>query len=378
MRSHLPTCLLLALLFTLPGCSNDADNTMLPADPDDRGTAVGANHVFAANGGLAWSGVTGEAIGKSSSTPAAGTGLIAMHVPDGATRVLDPTPPVLITLSHDGSRVYYVADLPPADGDSVTLRRITLSGGGAPEQVVPAGPEGSLMSYAVSADQNWVAWSVSGSDPFDPPTLRLRQLSTGAITDVGLGSPVVLSPGGDFLIFQPNPGSLALKLWVRANGNVSDYGPVTPIGAGPAAWSWDGPNPQDQKVAYIVPPRDLFVARPQVGGIPQLIDRAPDSLDVAPPVWSLDGQRIAVFGSRPAANGNYINHPLFVADLGVVHGTQVATGTTAPGGVAISASGLQVVELYGEQLYVADVHGLAPVVGAAAPARAGPARRSSR
>lgn len=376
MRSHLSGCLLIALLFALPGCSKDADNSTLPTNPDDRGTAVGANHVFAANGGLAWSAVTGEVIGKSSSTPAAGIGLIAMHVPDGATRTLDPTPPVLITLAQDGSRVYYVADLPPADGDSVTLRRRTLSGGAVPEQLVPAGPEGTLMSYAVSADQNWVAWSVSGSDPFDPPTLRVREISTGAITDVGLGSPVALSPGGENLIFQPNPGSLALKLWVRSNGNVSNYGPITPIGAGPAAWRWDA---NALKVAYIVPPRDVFVARPELGGIPQLIYRAPDSLDVAQPVWSPDGQRLAVFGSRPAANGNYINHPLFVADLGAVAGTQVATGTTAPGGVAISGNGLQVVELYGEQLYVADVHGLALATRAStgSATRSGLARRGS-
>jgi hypothetical protein len=324
--------------------------------------------VFAANGGLVWSGVTGEVIGASSATPAAGTGLIAMHVPDGATRVLDPTPPVLISLAQDGSRVYYIADLSPADGDSVTLRRVALTGGSTPQRLA-ASPEGSLMSYAVSADQNWVAWSVTGDDPFAPGTLRLLEVATGAITDVGLGSPVALSPGGEYMIFQPDPGSLALSLWVRSSGSSTPYDPVTPIGAGPTSWRWDS---NALKVAYIVPPRDLFVARPELGGIPQLVYRAPDSLDVAPPVWSPDGQRLAVFGSRPAANGNYVNHPLFVADLGAATGTQVANGTTAPGGVAISANGLQVVELYGEQLYVADVHGLGLI--ATSRARTGPAR----
>lgn len=369
MRSSIPACLLLALLFALPGCSEDADNSTLPPPVDERGTAVGLNHVFGANGGLVWSGVTNEAIGASSATHVAGTGLIAMHVSDGATRVLDSTPPVLITLGASGSHVYYVADLPPADGDSVTLRRIALTGGGTPQRLA-ASPEGSLMSYAVSEDQNWIAWSVTGDDPFAPGTLKLLQVSTGAITDVGLGSPVALSPGGEQMIFQPDPGSQALKLWVRATGIASDYGPVTPIGGGPPSWRWDS---QTLKVAYIVPPRDLFVARPELGGIPLLVYRAPDSLDVAPPVWSPDGQRLAVFGSRPAANGNYINHPLFVADLAGVTGTQVANGTTVPGGVAISANGLQVVELYGEQLYVADVHGLGLVATSRTGTRAHPA-----
>ncbi len=362
MRSHLPACLLLLLLFAVSGCSEDADNSTLPTDPDDRGTAVGANHVFSAQGGLAWSGVTGEAIGASSATPAAGTGLIAMHVPDGATRVLDPTPPVLITLGASGSHVYYVADLPPAQGDSVTLRRVALTGGGSPQRLA-AGPEGSLMSYAVSEDQNWIAWSVTGDDPFAPGTLKLLEISTGAITDVGLGSPVALSPGGEQMLFQPDPGSQALKVWIRSNGNVADFATGVPIGAGPPSYRWDS---QTLKVAYLIPPRDIFVARPELGGIPQLIYRAPDSLDVAPPAWSPDGQRLAQFGSRPAANGNYINHPLFVADLGVVTGTQVATGTTTPGGVAISANGLQVVEMYGEQVYVADVHGLGSVARSSA------------
>jgi hypothetical protein len=191
---------------------------------------------------------------------------------------------------------------------------------------------------------------------------------------VGLGAPVVLSPGGEYLLFQPDPGSQALKLWVRASGIATDYGPVTPIGAGPTAWRWDA---NTLKAAYIVPPRDLFVARPELGGIPVLVYRAPDSLDVVPPVWSPEGQRLAMFGSRPAANGNYVNHPLFVADLGAATGTQVATGTTSPGGVAISANGIQVVEMYGEQLYVADVNGLGLVARAPAAARAAPARRSS-
>jgi hypothetical protein len=363
---------LLLLLLVLPGCSKEADNSVSPPPTDARGTAVGANHVFAANGGLEWSGVTNETVGASSATPAAGTGLLAMHIPDGAIRVIDPVPPKLITLAQDGSRAYYMADLPPADGDSVVLRRVALSGGGAPQRLA-AEPEGSFISYAVSADQNWVAWAGAGDDPFAADTLWLLEVATGARTKVGLGVPVVLSPGGEYLLYHPDPGSQALKLWVRASGISSDYGPVIPIGAGPPAWRWDAGA---LKVAYIVPPRDLFLARPELGGIPVLVYRAPDSLNVIPPVWSPDGQRLAVWGSRPAANGNYVNHLLYVADITALTGVQVATGTEPPGGVAISANGLQVVELYGENLYVADVHGLASL-SATARAR-GPARAVRR
>jgi len=96
----------------------------------------------------------------------------------------------------------------------------------------------------------------------------------------------------------------------------------------------------------------------QVSGLPVLVYRATDDLDVIAPAWSPDGQRLAVWGSRPAANGIYTNHILFVADITSNNGVEVAYGSQQPGGVALSGGGLKAAALFGEQLFLSDVHGL--------------------
>jgi len=356
MRSFIPALLILVLA----GCSNDSDDPVAPPTTDARGVQVGADHAFAANSSLAWSDMTAEVIGPASATPAAGNGLLAMSTSSGATRVLDGHEPVSVTVSNDGHRAYYIVDLPPAEGDSVTLRTVVIHGSGSPTRIA-ACPEGSVMSYAVSGDQNWVAWAAGPGDPGTADTLRLTHIPTGAITVLGVGSPVVLSPGGEYLLYRPNPSSQALRLWVRANGNDDVYDPGIPVGAGPTAWRWDTTAPGGLKAAYLIPPRDLFLARPELGGIPVLVYRAPDELDVIAPAWSPDGQRLAVWGSRLAANGNYTNHILFVADITSNTGIEVAYGSQLPGGVALSGGGLKAAALFGEQLFVSDVHGLSLV-----------------
>jgi hypothetical protein len=353
MRSFIPAFLILLLA----GCSNDSDDPVAPPTTDARGVKIGADHTFAANSSLAWSDMTAEVIGPASATPAAGNGLLAMSTTSGATRLLDGHEPVSVTVSNDGHRAFYIVDLPPAEGDSVTLRTAVIHGSGSPTRIA-ACPEGSVMSYAVSADQNWVAWAAGPGDPGTADTLRLTYIPTGAITVVGVGSPVVVSPGGDYLLYRPNPGSQAMHLWVRANGNDAEYTQVVvPIGAGPAAWRWDSNTPGGLKVAYIVSPTDLFVAR-DIPGLPVMVYRASDELDVIAPAWSPDGQRLAVWGWRLAANGNYTNHILFVADITSNTGVQVAYGSQVPGGVALSGGGLKAAALFGEQLFVSDVHGL--------------------
>jgi hypothetical protein len=355
MRSFIPALLILLLA----GCSNDSEDPLTPPVTDARGVKVGADHTFAAYSSLGWSDMTAEVVGPASATPAAGNGLLAMSTTSGATRVLDGNEPVAVTVSNDGHRAFYIVDLPPAEGDSVTLRTVAIHGSGLPARIA-ACPEGCVMSYAVSADQNWVAWAAGAGDPGTPDTLRVMHIPTGAITVVGLGVPVVLSPGGDYLLFQPNPGSPAMRLWVRATGIDGEYDQVVPIGAGPAAWRWDTNAPGGLKVAYIIPPRDLFVAR-DIPGLPVLVYRAPDELDVIAPAWSPDGQRLAVWGSRLAANGNYTNHILFVADITSNTGVEVAYGSQLPGGVALSGGGLKAAALFGEQVFVSDVNGLALV-----------------
>ena len=92
--------------------------------------------------------------------------------------------------------------------------------------------------------------------------------------------------------------------------------------------------------------------------MPVMVYRAPDDLDVIAPAWSPDGQRLAVWGSRLAANGNYTNHILFVADITSNTGVEVAYGSQLPGGVALSGGGLKAAALFGEQVFVSDVNGL--------------------
>ena len=355
MRSFIPALLILLLA----GCSSDSDDPVSPPVTDARGVKVGVDHVFAANSSLAWSDMTAEVVGPASATAAAGNGLLAMSTTSGATRVLDGNEPVSVTVSNDGHRAFYIVDLPPAEGDSLTLRSVVIHGSGVPTRIT-ACPEGSVMSYAVSADQNWVAWAAGPGDPGTADTLRLIDVATGAITLVGVGSPIVLSPGGEYLLYQPTPGSPAMRLGVRANGNDSDYDNPVPIGAGAAAWRWDTNAPGGLKAAYIIAPRDLFLAR-DIPGLPVLVYHAPDDLDVIAPAWSPDGQRLAVWGSRPAANGNYTNHILFVADITSNNGVEVAYGSQLPGGVALSGGGLKAAALFGEQLFLSDVHGLSLV-----------------
>jgi hypothetical protein len=295
-----------------------------------------------------------------------------MSTTSGATRVLDPNEPVLVTVSNNGHRAFYVVDLPPAQGDSVVLRRVLVHGSGAPARIATC-PQGCVMSYAVSADQNWVAWAAGAGDPGTPDTLRLIDIATGAITVVGLGAPVALSPDGEYLLYQPNPSSHALRQWVRANGNDAPYDNPVPVGAGPGAWRWDSNAPGGLKVAYIISPRDLIVARTELGGVPAMVYRAPDELDVIAPAWSPDGQRVAVWGSRLAANGNYTNHILFVADITANSGVEVAYGSQVPGGVALSGGGLKAAALFGEQVFVSNVNGLSLVAAKRATnARAAP------
>ena len=220
MRSFLPALLILVLA----GCSNDSNDPVAPPTTDARGVKVGADHAFAANASLAWSDMTGEVVGPASATPAAGNGLLAMSTTSGAVRVLDGNEPVSVTVSNDGHRAFYIVDLPPAEDDSVTLRSVVIHGSGVPARIA-ACPQGCVMSFAVSADQNWVAWAAGAGDPGTADTLRLTHVPTGAVTVVGVGAPVVLSPGGESLLYRPNPGSPAMRLWVRASGNDAEFDP---------------------------------------------------------------------------------------------------------------------------------------------------------
>jgi hypothetical protein len=300
--------------------------------------------VFAHASPLVWSAVTNEVVGFSSPTPAAGTGLLAMRIGDGVVRVLDPVTPQLLALSPDGALVYYVVDLPPASGDAVVLRRRPI-GGGAPDSLGGA-PDGTPITFVLSLDGDWLAWGRAGADPFDPGPLVLRQLSTGDTLDVGVGTPVAIAPDGSALIFRPNPGSPALKLWIRATRTESDFNLGFPVGAGPPAWRWDATGL-----------RMLFVDANTVRhfnhdlGTTVTVFTSPWNLDVRPPFWSPDGLSAAAWGNKPAASGNYTDHILDVVNLGAKVGVPVATGIEDPGAVTFSQDGAHVAQLFGERLY---------------------------
>jgi hypothetical protein len=347
MRRLLP---LLSLLLLAASCSSDggAKNPVIPPASNTRGTAVGPDHVFAHASPLVWSAVTNEVIGFSSPTPAAGTGLLAMRGSDGVVRVLDAATPLALALSSDGARVYYVADLAPASGDSMVLRRRALQGGAA--ELLGSAPDGTPISFVLSLDGDWLAWGRGGADPFDPGPLTLRRLSTGDTIEVGVGAPVAIAPDGSQLVYRPDPGSPALRLWSRATRTETSFDSELPIGAGPPAWRWDITG---LRALYISGARSVVHFNHDLGTSVTVFN-SPWDLDVQPPFWAPDGQHAAVWGRKPAASGNYTDRVLDVVDLGVPIGFPVASGSEDPGAVTFSADASLTAHLYGERLYQAN------------------------
>jgi hypothetical protein len=362
--------LALACAVALASCSTTSDNSVGPPPFNPRGTAVGPDHVFNAASPLAW-GTSNEVVGFSSATPAAGSGLLAIGMGSGVVRVLDPATPLAMAMSDDGAEVVYVADLPPADGDSTVLRRLALAGGAATR--VAACADGCFITFALSHDGNWVAWSGTGSDPLEPDTLRLVELATGDITTVGLGAPVALAPDGSQMLYRPDPGSPALHMWTRAGGTDDSFDPGFPTGAGPAAWRWDA---QGLRALYIEAPRKLHLTNPGLGT--DTFTLLPDDLDIRPPIWSPDGSHAAVWGSRLAPSQNYTEHNLYVVNLSSHAVTDVASGSEAPGAVAFTVSATRVAYLYGERLYTNPVSATAATLAPGTAVQRGTAAPASR
>jgi len=359
MRRLLP---LLPLLLLAASCSSKDENSnpIAPPASDTRGTAVGPNHVFAHASPLAWSPVTNELLGFSSPTPVAGTGLLALRVSDGIARVLDPATPQALALSPDGATVYYVADLPPGSGDAVVLRRRAVAGG-APDSLGGA-PDGTRVSFVLSNDGNWLAWGRAGADPLDPGPLVLRQLWTGDTLDVGFGSPVALSPNGSLLIYRPDPGSPALRLWNRATRQETPFDTQLPVGSGPAAWRWDATG---LRALYLNGPRAVRHFNYDLGTTVTVFS-SPWDLDALAPFWAPNGLKAAVWAHKPAASGNFTDHVLNVIDLAAKVGMPVASGTEDPGMATFSADGAHTAQMYAERLYASNGTPVAPMLAARA------------
>jgi len=348
---------LLPLLLLAASCSSkSADNPVSPPVNDAHGTAVGPDHLFAHASQLVWSAVTDEVIGFSSPTPAAGTGLIAVRVGDGSTRVLDPATPLQLALSPDGAAVYYVVDLPPADGDSVVLRRRPISGG-APEPL-GAAADGTPITFVLSLDGDWLAWARAGANPLDPGPLVLHHLSTGDTLEVGVGSPEAIAPDGSQVIYRS--GS-ALRLWVRATRSESDVVLGIPAGTGPPAWRWDA---NGLRALLVDVNRQVKLFNYPLGTI-TTVYTSPLDLDGSPAIWSPDGLAGAVWASKPAASGTYTSHVLEVFDIGAKVGVPVASGVEEHGAATFSSDDSRIAQLFGERLYVAN----AATTGIPVPAR---------
>jgi len=349
MRRLLP---LLPLLLFAASCSKDADNPVVPPVNDARGTAVGPDHVFSHASPLVWSQATNEVIGFSSSTPAAGTGLLALSVGDGVVRVLDPATPQALALSPDGAAVYYAVDLPPASGDTVVLLRRPLAGG-APE-LLGSAPDGTPISFVLSLDGDWLAWGRAGSDPLEPGTLTLRHLTTGDTIEVGAGSPVAMASDGSQIVYRPDPTSPALRKWTRATRQDADFDPAFPIGSGPPTWRWSGSDPSTLNdrgsPAHMVALRQFLPS----GDTDFPSFSSADEIVVGPPFWSPDGSRGAAWTRRPSASGNYSTYMLNVFDLPVGVGVVVASGIDEPGGATFSSDASRIAQLFGERLFVSN------------------------
>ncbi len=269
-----------------------------------------------------------------------------------AGRVLDPATPLQLALSPDGATVYSVVDLPPANGDSVVLRRRPVSGG-APEQL-GAAPDGTPITFVLSLDGDWLAWARAGADPMDPGPLVLRHLSTGDTLEVGIGTPEAIAPDGSQVLYRPDPASSALRWWDRAARTDSPFNPFFSTPAGPAAWRWSGSDPSALWDHGSPAVSVVWTQFHNLGsGTTYLsVFQSADTIDVRPPFWSPDGSRAAVWTRRTSRFAT--EHLLYVFDVFGALRAVVATGTDEPGAATFSSDASRIAQIFGERLFVSN------------------------
>lgn len=368
MLRLLPLALLLA---TLASCSSPADNSFLPDAPDARGTPLGPAGAFSATTSLAWSAATNELVGQAPSGGGNTGALVAMNAATGALRPLDADAPLTVRLSSDGTVVLW--DAFDGGGDTLSLRRATLGGGGDERVTYAVGL--SPHAFAIAPSGSLVAWSrqslfdiepesirvVAFPVPVDPARAAPARATTAAqgtqFATVEPGTPVLVSPGGDALLYRPGAGASSYARWSAVTRTSTPYALGLPDNARGASLRWGAAGIQ---ALYAIGARALWRRDADAGTDTPLMFTPGDSIAAQTPVWSPDGAKAALWTLEYLPIQQVTQARLYVVNTsGPVTAAVVAIGTEPPGAIAFSPDSKRVAYLFGAQARVADVPGAA-------------------
>lgn len=354
------------LLATLASCSSPADNSFLPDAPDARGTPLGPAGAFSATTSLAWSAATNELVGQAPSGGGNTGALIAMNAATGALRPLDADAPLSVRVSADGSVLLW--DAFDGGGDTLSLRRAFLGGAGDERVTYAVGL--SPHAFAIAPSGNLLAWSRQSLFDLEPESIRVevypvplapataRAAGVAALSaTIEPGTPVLVSPGGDAVLYRPGSGVSTYARWSAPAGPSTPYTLGLPDNARGASLRWGAAGIQ---ALYAVGARALWRRDADAGTDTPLMFTPGDSIAAQTPVWSPDGAKAALWTLEYLPIQQVTQARLYVVNSsGPVTAAVVAVGTEPPGAIAFSPDSKRVGYLFGTQVRVANVPGAA-------------------
>lgn len=314
---------------------------------DSRGTALTGEHAFDISTTLAWSQASNEVLGAAAfGGTTGGPGLIGVNAVSGGVRLLDAAPVLFPAVTHDGANVLYdaVVSNASAPANDSTLLRVRSLAGSAPATLTSC-PGLCAFTFVLSADDRYLAWTGTASDPLEPDTVRVLDRVTGARRAFVTGEPLTFSPDDGTLMIRNPLGAGGYATVALASGTLTPFPLDLPAGATGATlrWATDGVH-----ALYVLSGNQLRVLTPSGDA---LLFAAPESIEPTSLTWSPNGARVALWTVGPIDNGADTAWRLYAVNVGGASGALTALGRSVGHAITFSPDGSRLAYLYADRLF---------------------------